>query len=326
VADRTMGERTEQLIQQIIDATKGRVSGAEIKSLTDDVRAHLDASIQARLDSQQSVAEAEEGAIEEFGPVEGFVAAVLARKEKGFGKATFACFLLGLLGIAAIFAVQDQIGGAGSWFTWAASVIGTLWLVGALWTGWRARRLQLSAMVLAYGLAVPAAAILLSFVAIGDMSMPLGEFPKSELAARVDSKGATEQWVATQRRQYATAENSALTRIMSTKGPYLVPVIVGSNGTMFKRAQTRSNALAMLTAQRARNEHQWAISLQASEQVRQDAARRLNTPFPRNALYLLPLSATLLGSVWLFAALIHGLAAFLSAGWKRTLLPRRIVV
>jgi hypothetical protein len=71
-------ERTERLIHEIIAATTGRLPTTEIVNLTDEVRAHLDASIQARLELGMPAEEAELEAIACFGDPTKFVQQIVS--------------------------------------------------------------------------------------------------------------------------------------------------------------------------------------------------------------------------------------------------------
>lgn len=171
-----MATTVQELIGEIKVLSWRRIDGRRQAELIDEVLAHLDANIQARMELGSSIKEAEEEAVRSFGDPIDFVQCMADRYptrlslwfDRGVWRA-----LVAVLAITASFASFGYMGQyfVSGWLTVAVAVI-------AVWRGgWRAPRPQIFPFLAAFLLSIPLFALAVTVSPFSENSLPPGIEP-----------------------------------------------------------------------------------------------------------------------------------------------------
>jgi hypothetical protein len=318
-----MSERVEGLVQQILASAKTRMSESAAQELADEVRAHLDASIQARLELGQTPEEAEQEAVASFGSTVSFVNSFLPHvtKTKRFDRATFIATLIVLVCGPALGVLVNANWSPLNAIAYYLPVIGGI--CAAAFLGWRFRRIQLTSLLAALVLAVPLAAISVSIFVIGDGSSNF--VSKQELWFRTVQPEITKARIAEMRADLdAEQKLDAKIRVVQLrkfgKAPYGVAISTGAGQISSMIVNSAHDAKIIGDERRASVEAQWASELAGINRWAEDARQQLATPAWLNAARCLPAATQDTASLWLIVLISQAVAA---AGGKLSRIRRR---
>jgi hypothetical protein len=197
-----MNRTVEGLIGEIRGLSQDRVDSASREKVLDEVRAHLDASIQGRLELGLSRDDAETEVVESFGDPQKFVAKMgeqhPVRKRLWFDRATWHSLLFPTLAFAALLGFT-QWRNDDSFLAGIALLL--IWMIGAGWlfvASWKAKMPQILPVLAILILSTPLFAIAYSLgdLADGSFSIALGlsrEVAQKELRHTGDLMRATKK-------------------------------------------------------------------------------------------------------------------------------------
>ncbi len=321
-----MKKTVEGLIDEIREIAAGKIDARRLQEVTDEVRTHLDASIQSRLELGQVPGLAELEAIEAFGSAKSFVSSLLICKRPRLGPvlsivATF------LSTVAVTTLVWSVFCNAEESKTWAELAVLCAALPSVL-AGWKMGRVGMKwlAGVGTTSLAAAAIALSIGYVAISNqggfepryivMVMARG-LHVSEVPAYLDS----------QRSGFKKTKEAEIAFINSNPPPFNIPVTVNSvAGTSYKLARSRREALSILRQVEVKQEKFWESAWPIAKAVTADEQQELTTPFWLNTLRLLPITLLMSGAVFLFNLLAQTLGALAKVLSGQPPLPDRRVI
>ena len=275
-----MNKKVEELISEIERLAHRHADDAKVAAIADEVRAHLDASVQARLELGATYVEAEREATQAFGDAREFVRQLTALSSRpnvwqgvGLGALVAIC--------AVMFSAPTNTLNDGPYEWWTGVALLVACSVAAV-QAWRMARVSLRNLLLGVALSIPLALTVLSAMYVA--------FPEdNNLMARRDLILLDKFNIANWRRQQVTNLNALVTtktnEIQNGAPPYSLPRSTIATSTAIT-TNSRVEALALLNAYKVKVEASWPTSLHVLQESRKQDQQILNRSLFLNAYYL----------------------------------------
>ena len=326
-----MSDPHENLLQQItIEAARNGMRDAEIKEMISEVRAHLDASIQARLEMGASSYDSSREATTSFGDAKAFVTSYKASHRRT-GPLAIPIFLVTTLailcGAMASFGPIDNRS-LGSFALYPMAIIIGVIMLAVL--GWTSAFIHSRTMLRALVFCIPAAAVIASFFNVGDGSLTLTD--RRDLM-RVMSMPSEDQ--AAHDKQFQLQMGDIDTQWQSARtadGGFLLPTGTDGHGNIIRRKFTREEALRqyndvrthIINSYGATNNVAWQDTLREDHIQAENARQQLSKAILLDALLCVPAAFVSVAGMWIVLALSHMIGALGRMGSKMRILKRRI--
>ena len=298
---------TTELLNQIRTVAGGRLGAAEIERILDEVHAHLDASIHARLELGVSHQEAEGEAVAAFGDARLFVRALTGQNSR---PRVWHGLVLGFLVAVSIVMF------CGPMFKYdlpyqecTAIALITACVVAAI-QGWRWSRVSVKALALAAATSITVGMSTVSAIYIAQPEDGSIYWTRRELSHFTLDPDI---YLAGQRASLATLVSKKLAEFDSHKPPYRIPrsTLVTENGSYvteknsYRIANSRREAIRMLSAYKAKVEATWPRNYRMLELNNKSTQEQLSTPFALNTLRIWPTVRLPALYLWIIVATCH---------------------
>lgn len=324
-----MSDEVIRLSSEIRTLARGKIGAATLDVTVDEVIAHLDASIQARLEMGDNIEEAERAALQEFGSAKAFIDALLKSQkparvssDETFGL-TFATLLGGTI-LSVLFA---------SWYTnlpvmLAVYLLIATPLIASAIVAWRSARLHPFTSFAALLAAIPMCTLIAATFLIGNGLQ--GYVPRYELRAEAERFDMVQFGVNEMRADLAEEDAAALRKINSTAPPYEISLqdatleeAENSSGSIIFASKpppynmqvvaTRAAALKLIELNRKDREETWSLDLRGALMEADAAKAQMSAPLWLNYVRCVAPASEDAGSLWLVVVAVQGLSA--GASW-----------
>jgi hypothetical protein len=338
-----MTKSAEELIGEIRGLSLGRVEQGRIEEIAEEVRAHLDAAVRARLELGMLPAEAEAEAVAAFGNpilVVNELASLHPAKSKtafdrGVTRSLF-CSLLGLCSFICFVESRPRMG------DWSLVLYVVLWLGAFAWIAtesWRARRVQVFPILTALGLGALLFAGLqsLNWSADAHASLSTGML-KSDVNANYGRAATDFRTLNQDQKRFFENYNQFMSTYSSPNRSVVVPVVL-AHGRVYRFDQTSREKMLSVASDKAELEYvsassheeaarNWALAVPVASEVfgiRHSITSSLATDYGEqtersgwlNFVLFLPLGFFLSSALMMYLGGAHLLAVLLRFVWSR---------
>jgi len=306
----------DELIGEIRGLARGKLDDTQLSAVLDEVRTHLDLSIQSRLELGQQVPEAQHEAIVSFGDPKVFVQGLemsYRAKETPIQASFFLAALVMICGALSALPFERYSSLIPLLLLQSPLLIGVIALAVI---GWKRARPQLSAMFTALAVAIPVCTLLVSFFASGNGTLDFTD--KRELIAVMQAPDIELQRQREWNENFRIAFEKGYLLDHKGSGPFPVFVYGKTDGVTNQYLANRNDAAKISSiaemkaywAGRQEVAKAWESSVKGLRLTAAAAQAQFDRPYWLNALLCLPAAAASTASMWLILFIAHVLAAW----------------